>query len=270
MTDNAVVATDPNTQAQTPALDAALVVTAQAAAAAPAVDPLVIADAPAAASAAAAEAAVEAVVYDTTSDPGLDLALDFVGKNGIAPEHPAMVAAMKGDFSLLEALFATSTNPQAKGWERVLPVAKEAYTRATQAAASKASTVTGAVYAVFDADPTKAAGEWAKVQAWAAANADPEEKAQINAALKAGPLQAQAVARLLKSTYEQSANATIEPARASTAQAGRPDVTTDTGPMSKREFYDASQALVRKYGEGGIQSNPEYQALANRYLASNR
>lgn len=37
-----------------------------------------------------------AVLYEPTGDVGLDLALEFVGKAGIASDHPAMVAAAGG------------------------------------------------------------------------------------------------------------------------------------------------------------------------------
>ena len=45
--------------------------------------------------------------YDATGDAGLDYALNFVGKLGYGDTHPAIMAAQKGDFSLIRAELAT-------------------------------------------------------------------------------------------------------------------------------------------------------------------
>ena len=45
--------------------------------------------------------------YDPTGDAGLDYALNLVGKLGYGDAHPAVIAAQKGDISLIRAELAT-------------------------------------------------------------------------------------------------------------------------------------------------------------------
>ena len=64
--------------------------------------------------------------YDPTGDAGLDYALNFVGKLGYGDTHPAIIAAQKGDFSLIRADLATKG---VAGSDAVMALAEQAHTR---------------------------------------------------------------------------------------------------------------------------------------------
>jgi len=68
----------------------------------------------------------QAVQYNKTGDPGLDMALSFIGKLGIGPDHPAIVAARQGDFAFIKAELA-GRGDKAQGWEQYLSLAEKAF-----------------------------------------------------------------------------------------------------------------------------------------------
>ncbi len=203
-----------------------------------------------------------AFIYHETGDPALDVALDFIGRLGIGPEDPAIVAATEGKFELLEAKLAV-LGDKATGWERHVALAKDAYQRSTEAATARTNEIATAVNNVASA----ANVSWADVQKWASANADPAEKQAINAMLTADKIQARMAAQALVSAYTQAAGTTVEPRPAvnNTAAGGNP---TDTSALSPRQFAEAVNALARTSGSDAVNSNsPEYQALVARRLA---
>ena len=133
--------------------------------------------------------------YDPTGDAGLDYALNFVGKLGYGDTHPAILAAQKGDFSLIRAELATKG---VAGSDAVLALAEQAYTRFVAEDAKKAEELAG-----FAAQAAGSHENWAVVRAWAAQEATPQEKAQVNAALAQGGLVAQGVISQLVALYQQ-------------------------------------------------------------------
>ena len=132
--------------------------------------------------------------YDPTGDAGLDYALNFVGKLGYGDAHPAVIAAQKGDFSLIRAELATKG---VAGSDAVLALAEQAYARFAAEDAKKSEEL-----ASFAAQAAGSADNWAVVRAWAAQEATPQEKAQVNAALSQGGLVAQGVISQLVSLYQ--------------------------------------------------------------------
>lgn len=146
-----------------------------------------------------------AVQYNPTGDTGLDLALQFVGALGFGPSHPAIDAATKGDFSKLETVLK-GMGDKAEGYERYLGVAKDSYDRAQgKVKETQKASETAVLSAVGGAS------NWNQIQKWAAANAEPDEARQINAALNAGPLAAAAIAAQLAQAYKASGQSTIKP-----------------------------------------------------------
>src|SRR5574337_623418 len=123
--------------------------------------------------------------YEPTGDAGLDYALNFIGQQGYGDAHPAVIAATKGDFSLIEAELATKNVP---GAAQVVALAKQAYERHAQETAKQEAELSA-----FAAQAAGSAETWAVVRAWAAQEATPQEKAQVNAALAQGGLIAQGV-----------------------------------------------------------------------------
>lgn len=198
--------------------------------------------------------------YDPTGDAGLDYALTFVGKLGYGDQHPAMVAAQKGDFSLIRAELATKG---VAGSDAVLALAEQAYTRFAAEDAKKAEELAG-----FAAQAAGSPENWAVVRAWAGQEATPQEKAQVNAALKQGGLVAQGVISQLVALYQQ--RHTLPKDAASVAKPGASSsAAPTTGPMTAQAYAQAVEQLRQKYGSN-TDSTPEYAALQSQRLAARR
>lgn len=236
---------------------------APAATEAPAAAP-VIGDQPAPADGLTAEQSGQVFAYDSTGDVGLDFALDFVGKLGFGPEHPAMVAAGTGDFALLEAALA-ALGDKAQGYDKFVALAKESLTKANGAASEAAAKTRSACAAVAGGE-----AELDAVIAWASKQAAdgimlPEEKESLNAMLAAGGLQAVAATKMLMEVYSTASNTVQTPAPTTPAPAA--NAALEAGEtLTKRSFADASRQLRQKHGPN-FQSTPEYKALAARALA---
>ena len=198
--------------------------------------------------------------YDPTGDAGLDYALNFVGKLGYGDTHPAMLAAQKGDFSLIRAELATKG---VAGSDAVLALAEQAYTRFAAEDAKKSAELAG-----FAAQAAGSAENWAVVRAWAAQEATPQEKAQVNAALAQGGLVAQGVISQLVNLYQQKhtlpkdAAAVAKPGEAGTAA-------PSNEPMTAKAYAQAVEALRQKLGNR-TEGSHEYAALQSRRLAARR
>jgi hypothetical protein len=198
----------------------------------------------------------EAVTYETTGDAGLDVALSFVGNLGIGPEHPAMVATAKGDFSLIEAHLAT-LGDKATGYQQMVQLAKDAYGRSEATKAATAQKVSAAVLAVAGGQE-----QWDAVKAWAGKEASPEEKTALNAMFDAGPVQARAAAMLLTTMYRDASGTTVNPKKAVGQGSAGTQVPSD-GPLNPREYHAAVQQLRTTLGSR-MDASPEYAALRAR------
>jgi hypothetical protein len=202
--------------------------------------------------------------YDSTGDVGLDFALEFVGKLGFGPSHPAMVAAGDGDFALLEAALA-ALGDKAQGYDKFVALAKDSLTKANGAASEAAAKTRSACAAVAGGE-----AELDAVIAWASKQAAdgimlPEEKESLNAMLAAGGLQAVAATKMLLEVYS-NAPATVQ-VPTPTTPAPAANAALEAGEtLTKRSFADASRQLRQKHGPN-FQQTPEYKALAARALA---
>lgn len=212
-------------------------------------------DKPAAVQAVATDGAVE---FEPTGDVGLDMALAFIGKQGIANDHPALVAATNGDFSILKATLAQKG---AAGWEQFVALGEAAYARTTAEAAKKAEVARETVY--------KEAGgkeEWLAVQTWASANATPAEKQEINDLLNKGGLAAKGAVKYLVDTYNRANNVVVNP-RDAAGGASRGGIPAPANaPLSARDYATEVQKLNYKLG-GRLDGNPEYTKLQQRRAA---
>ena len=199
-----------------------------------------------------------AAEYEPTGDVGLDMALAFVGKAGISSDHPAMVAAQTGDFSILKATLAAKGVP---GWEQFVALGESAYTKSTAANAEKATRDRAAVEAIVGGPE-----EWKAIQTWAGANATPAEKAEINALLNAGGLAAKGAVKYLMDVYAAANNVVREPKEAVSSNAGRASgasVAAAAGPLDARGYAAAVQELSVKLG-GRMEDSKEYATLQQR------
>ena len=198
--------------------------------------------------------------YDPTGDAGLDYALNFVGKLGYGDTHPAVIAAQKGDFSLLRAELATKG---VAGSDAVLALAEQAYTRFAAEDAKKSEELAG-----FAAQAAGSAENWAVVRAWAAQEATPQEKAQVNAALAQGGLVAKGVIGQLVNLYQQKH--TLPKAAADVARPGAVGTAAlSNEPMTAKAYAQAVEALRQKLGNR-TEDSPEYAALQSQRLAARR
>lgn len=228
--------------------------------------PLSIGEAPAAeglpAEVADGPAAGEAgpIAYEPTGDAGLDMALGFFGKIGLSPEHPAMAAAIGGDFGMLKAHLG-ALGAKAQGWEGFVALAEQSHSKHAAATAEKAAKDQAAVYAVVGGQEA-----WGEISKWAAANAEPAEKQAVNEALGKGGMVAKAMAAYLHGLYQKASGTVVEPAEVS-KNGGRAD---PVGPLSAQAYNDAVQALVAQVGRGAIDGHPQYRALQARRIAGQR
>lgn len=196
------------------------------------------------------------IEYEETGDPALDVALGFLGTLGFAGSSDAMVRAAKGDFALLEAQLATM-GTQAQGWERMVALAKSAHaTSETTRTANVAATDKAIMSVVGDK------ASWDNIVKWAATNADPAEKAEINKMIDGGPIQARAAATLLLTAYKSANGTTITPASATRNAAGAvPD--SGRGPLNAQDYNTAVRALSAKLGNR-METSQEYADLQRR------
>lgn len=200
------------------------------------------------------------VEYVETGDVGLDLALDFVGKLGIDHTHPAMVAAIAGDFTLIDAVLA-GMGDKAKGYEKMVALAKKSYTEAQAADTQAKAQISAAVH-----DSVGGQAEWAAIQTWAKGEATPAEKAALNKMLTADPMQARAAAMLIKAQYDQAKGVTRRPATAvgqNASSGGNPNPQAN---LTRREAVQQSNALRQRLGPS-FTSTPEYAAIWARVPA---
>lgn len=196
------------------------------------------------------------IEYVETGDPGLDLALEFVGRMGIDDQHPAMKAAIEGNFDLIEATLG-AMGTKAKGFERFIALARQSFDNDVKAKAAGTAAIATAVHAAVGG-----AENWNAIREWAKGEATPKEVADINAALTGTPFQARAAATLLREQYERKGH---KPAANAAKQdaSGKP-LPAANGTLNKREFAAEAQKLANKFGSHDLHKQPEYQALAKR------
>lgn len=207
-------------------------------------------------------AAVTPVTYDSTGDPGLDLALDFVGQRGFGPDHPAMVAAVAGDFGPLKE--ALAKDPAAKGFERYVALAEASHQRESEKVTAKQAADREAIHKVVGGEEA-----WTAIQAWATEQTadSPEQRAEVNAALAAGGMQAKAMAAYLANLHAKAAGTVIEPSRVQAP--GAAPASADTTPVTAQQFADKSRELRARLGYD-FESSAEFRALVARRVAAQR
>lgn len=208
-----------------------------------------------------AEEQITAHDYGTIEDdPGLTMALGFIGKLGIRPDSPELQAALKGDFNFLKAKLA-SMGAKATGWEQYVKLGEDSYTKHVDTTA-KSQAATRATVEQVAGGPE----QWKAVEDWARANADDSEKAELNAAFKAGGLQAKMAANYLVSMYQTASGTVKVPQEAAGAVPANGGGFGAGAPMSPADFQKAVAVLTRTKGMAAMTS-PEYDALVARRQA---
>lgn len=201
------------------------------------------------------------VQYAPSGDPGLDLALSYIGDRGFGADHPAVQAATNGDFSLLRAELA-KLGDKASDAEKFLALAEAHYAREE---AGHKERRTKDLAAIHDAVGGEEA--WNEVRAWAGANAEPHEKEAVNAALKAGGIQAKSMAMYLAHLHSKADNVDRNPAEVTQPSAsGKPSA---GGEVTAKQFALESEALRQRLGYE-FESSSEFRILAARRDASRK
>lgn len=204
------------------------------------------------------DAAGESVTYEPTGDVGLDMALDFVGKLGLGPADPAMVAAIDGNFDLLKAKLG-ALGDKAKGWERFIALAEKSHKETSDKASAKVAKDKTSIHEAVGGEES-----WKQIAEWAGKNAEPDEKTQVNAALKQGGMVAVAMAQYLSGLYSKAGGTTVNPAEVTDPGAsGKP---ASVGALTAKGYAQEVQALRAKLGYN-FESSPAYVALQQRRIA---
>lgn len=198
------------------------------------------------------EAAAPVVEYEPTGDPALDLTLSWLAGVGIGPDDPALANAQKGDFALLEAKLSLM-GPKAKGWETYLALGRKSYETAQVNAKAKVEATKADIIKVVGSDE-----EWGKVRAWAATQVTDAERTAVTDTLRAGGVQAKAMAVYLHTLYRKANPAAPRDPVKPDAGRGSPAVNQ---PMTARAYADAIQGLRNKMGRDP-QGTPEYESIS--------
>ena len=204
----------------------------------------------------------EEVVYEyvPTGDPGLDLALTYVGGLGFGPDNPAIKAAESGDFGPLESALK-ALGAKAQGYDKYLAAAKASY---EAAAARNKAREEAAEKAIYEAAGGKEA--WSAIHAWVSQEASPEQKQQIETAFRAGELPAAAMARQLADLYRQSGKSKLPPKAVASPTAGAAPSAASGGALSPAEYKAEIRKLEAKYGYR-LQETKEYADIVARRRA---
>jgi hypothetical protein len=201
--------------------------------------------------------------FESTGDPAMDLALEFITGLGISMADPAILAAEKGDFSALEAKLK-GLGDKAKGWEKRIAIGKSYIDRQAKEAAGKAEKDAAAVHNAVGGKE-----QWLTIKAWAVqATADsPEERKQVNAALAQGGKAAEAMAVYLAGKFQKSTGTVVKPA--AKIVPGQRQTPASDGPMTQKAMMAKVQELRKSLGHN-FENSSEYKALvAQRTAARN-
>jgi len=192
------------------------------------------------------------------------MALNYIGARGFGPDHPAVRAAIQGDFSLLRASLA-GLGDKAAGYEAYVALAEKAYKDAIKSFEETEQKAIAAVLEVVGSPEN-----WEAIHAWARENADPDEKEEINAMLGGTPRQARAAAVYLRDLYEKAHGTTVAPARATKDTVAGSYTPAGGGPITDpKEYARLVSELHRKLGNR-MEGSEEYKQLQQRRLMGRR
>lgn len=195
--------------------------------------------------------------FEPTGDTRIDLALGFFAKHGFKESDPAMQEAARGNFAYLEAAIA-ERGDKMPGADKYLQLAKDGLAdyQSKENAAHEAR-----IKLVYDA----VGGEenWNAIEKWVSENAEPAEQAGAARALKAGGIEAQAMAAFLSQQYQAASGTTVQPA-STTGELPAPTVPNVTAPLTRAAYMAEVNALTAKYGADRVSDTAEYKALRQR------
>jgi len=201
--------------------------------------------------------------YQPTGDSKLDMTLAFVGKHGFGPEHPAIKAAIEGDFSLMKAQMAEKG---IAGADAYIALGEAAYATMKAENDKRRAEDKAAVEAVVGG-----AENWEAIKEWAGKNADDSEKTAISALLSKGGMEAKIAATFLAANFSKANGGTELPAKetdgagpSAAVTAGRSAASTDA--LSPKEYGQAVVDARRTHSNraGPFEQSPAYVKLVER------
>lgn len=199
------------------------------------------------------------ITYEPTGDVGLDLALEFFGKMGLALDSAEMQEAGKGNFQYLEAKLA-SMGDKAKGYESYLALGKDAQARIEAKSKADFEALEKTVHDAVGGKET-----WAAVQQFARTAYKPDELKEVSGVLNAGGIGATAMAHYL---HQQAlaANGTTVPGKSAVDTSSTPAAPlANLSPLTREAWRAEYQKGIAKHGIVGFSKTPEYAALQQRF-----
>lgn len=188
-----------------------------------------------------------------TGDAVLDYAVGFIEQAGISSDSAAFIAAMEGDFSLLQVEFLQKGT---QGGDKIIAILEQKF---AEHSAKQQTHTQETNKLIFEAVGGEA--QWGAIKDWAKKNAEPEEVAAINAAFKQGGAMAKMLAHYLALQFN-AANGGANQGAPTTKQEASTAIPS-TGKLTRAEYTEAVTALRNKVGYN-IDSHPEYIALRRR------
>jgi hypothetical protein len=204
--------------------------------------------------AAAEEGPVE---YAETGNQKVDYALGIIGKAGLGMEHPAVTAAMSGDFSLLAHQLEAKGVAGAAGLVAML---EGEYKADLEAEAKEVEGIKANVLAIAGTPE-----HWGEVSNFIKENGTEDELNELRSMLK-NPLQAKIAASYMVQLYDNAGGAKEPQTRVDAGAATALPVRGGQKPITSRaEFSQRYDELYRKYG-ADFESTDEYKQLAKQVL----
>ena len=197
------------------------------------------------------------VEYAETGNQKVDYALGIIGKAGLGMEHPAVTAAMSGDFSLLAHQLEAKGVAGAAGLVAML---EGEYKADLEAEAKEVEGIKANVLAIAGTPE-----HWGEVSNFIKEKGTEEELNELRSMLK-NPLQAKIAASYMVNLYDNAGGTKAPTSRVEAGAATALPVQSGVKPVTSRaEFSARVDELYRKYGNDFEQS-AEYQQLAKQVL----
>lgn len=207
----------------------------------------------------------DSFTYEATGNDMLDIALDYVGKLGFGPTHPAMKAAGEGNWLLLEAEIA-KLGDKAKGGDKFIAIAQKAIADEQTQATEHATKTRALCVSTFGGTEEQFDGmmKWMTTQA-NEGKITKEERDDLNRMLARGGFQAQTATQAIAAVYAKAGGVTITPAKTS-GEAAAVNGADNGERFTSKSWAALNREMRAKYG-ANFEQRPEYKAAEQRARA---
>lgn len=210
----------------------------------------------------------DAFVYEPTGNDMLDYALSFVGNLGFGGDHPAIKAAGKGNWSLLEVELAR-LGPKAVGYDKIVSLAQKAIADEVAANDKAAADTRALAIKTFGGTEEQFDG----MMTWITAQANEgkitaEERADLNRMLSRGGFQAQLAVQSIAAVYAKAGGNVVNPAKTS-GETGASFGDAETKRWDTKSWSAFGREMRAKHGPN-FERHPEYQRARQSALSQAR